>query len=460
MNTAYLEDASGFQGHAERVLIPTTEEELQDILREATATNTPVTFAGAGTGVAGGRVALSGWAVSLEKFQQLEIDARTQEARAGAGILLKDLQAAAARKNLFYAPDPTEQGASVGGTVATNASGSRGFRCGDTRRHVKALRVVFADGTARTFRRGDKIDFDVDPIRLPRTTKNSCGFPLSPGMDWVDLFIGSEGTLAAVTEATLHMVRSPKEVMGGVCFFPSEDSALKAVDEWRSVPRLRMLEYFDRGSLLLLREKYDDIPPQAHAALLIEQELHDDSEIDAWVDRLEETGALTEQSWFAASDSDRERFRRFRHALPEAVNTTVRQRGLMKMGTDFAVPIERNQEMMAYYRRTLDPVFPGQYVIFGHIGDAHVHVNVLPKDAQEADLAKSLITAMAKQAVALGGTVAAEHGLGKRKSHLLEIQYCREEIEAMLRVKRRLDPQNLLGQGNLFGTIQFEPGIV
>jgi FAD/FMN-containing dehydrogenase len=169
---------------------------------------------------------------------------------------------------------------------------------------------------------------------------------------------------------------------------------------------------------------------------------------------------MTEESWFAASDADRERFRRFRHALPEAVNTTVRQRGLMKMGTDFAVPLNRNREMMAYYHRKLDPLFPGQYVVFGHIGDAHVHVNLLPKDGDEAEIAKALITEMAKQAVAFGGTVAAEHGLGKRKSHLLQIQYCREEIDAMLTVKRRLDPQDILGQGNLFGTIQTAPGIV
>ncbi len=460
MNSAYLEDASGYQGHADRLFLPANEVELQDILREASQANTAVTIAGAGTGVAGGRVPKGGWIVSLEKFRTLQIDSEKREVQAGAGILLNELQAAVAKKGFFYAPDPTEQGASVGGTVATNASGSRGFRCGDTRRHVNALRVVFADGTARTFRRGDKIDFPVDPIRRPRTTKNSCGFPLEPGMDWVDLFIGSEGTLAAVTEATLHLVKTPKEVMGGVCFFSSEDAALAAVDAWRAVPRLRMLEYFDHGSLLLLREKYDDIPPEAQAALLIEQELLDDAELDAWIDRLEEAGAMTEQSWFAASDTDRDRFRRFRHALPEAVNTTVRQRGLMKMGTDFAVPLDRNQEMMAYYRRTLDPVFPGQYVIFGHVGDAHVHVNILPKDEQEAELAKALITGMARQAVAFGGTVAAEHGLGKRKSHLLEIQYCREEIEAMLRVKQRLDPQCILGQGNLFGAIRFSSGIV
>ena len=159
---------------------------------------------------------------------------------------------------------------------------------------------------------------------------------------------------------------------------------------------------------------------------------------------------MAEQSWFAASDRERERFRRFRHSLPEAVNNTVRQRGLMKMGSDYAVPFARNKEMMAVYRERLESEFPGQYVIFGHIGDAHVHVNILPRDAAESERAAALMVELARAAVAFGGTVGAEHGLGKRKAHLLAIQYSSAEIEAMKAVKRRLDPHWLLGQGTLF----------
>jgi FAD/FMN-containing dehydrogenase len=123
------------------------------------------------------------------------------------------------------------------------------------------------------------------------------------------------------------------------------------------------------------------------------------------------------------------------------------------MGTDFAVPISRNAAMMAFYRERLEAEFPGQYVIFGHIGDAHVHVNILPRDGAESERAKALMVEFARKAVSLGGTVGAEHGLGKRKAHLLEIQYKPEEIEAMKAVKRRLDPNWLLGQGTLFGGV-------
>ena len=448
MNPAYLEDASGYKGHAEALFVPANEAELQAILREANEKRMPVTIAGAGTGLTGARVAQGGWVVSIERFRDIRIEAR--RAVVGAGVLLKDLQAAAAPARQFYAPDPTESAASLGGTIACNASGSRSFRCGDTRRHVLGLRVVTMDGVARSYQRGDAIDFDTPSLRHPQTTKHSAGFLLHPGMDWLDLFIGSEGTLGVVTEAVVRLVKTPGEILAGVIFFKSDANALNAVDDWRPIPLLRMLEYFDAGSLELLRERNDGIPAQARAALLIEQEIVDEAEMDAWEQRLEASGAMAGESWFASSDNERERFRRFRHGLPEAVNNTIRQRGLQKMGTDFAVPVSRNAVMMAFYRERLEAEFPGQYVIFGHIGDAHVHVNLLPADAAESERAKALMVEFARKAVSLGGTVGAEHGLGKRKAHLLEIQYTSDEIEAMKAVKRRLDPHWLLGRGTLF----------
>jgi FAD/FMN-containing dehydrogenase len=226
------------------------------------------------------------------------------------------------------------------------------------------------------------------------------------------------------------------------------------VDAWRSIKGLRMLEYVDAGSLQLIRPAYPDIPASARTALLIEQQIETESEYDAWDQRLSSAKALTEASWFAASDFDRERFRRFRHALPEAVNDLVRRRGVLKMNTDFAVPFERNREMIVIYRETLEREFPGQYVIFGHIGDAHVHVNILPNSGEESERAKAIITELARAAVKLGGTVSAEHGLGKRKASLLAIQYSPEQIEAMRAVKRRFDPHWLLGQGTLLDAVQ------
>ncbi|MBI3209469.1 MAG: FAD-binding oxidoreductase [Candidatus Solibacter usitatus] len=460
---SYLEDASGFQGTADELFVPSTEDELLPILRQAGQSGTPVTIAGAGTGVAGARCAQGGWVISLEKFRHIAI--HEGYAVVGAGALLKDVQSAAAAKGQMYAPDPTENSSAIGGNIACNASGSRSFRYGDTRRHIRALRVALMDGTILDLRRGQPAPFEIPAIPMPATSKHSAGYWMRPGMDYLDLFIGSEGTLGVVTEAELQLLPATPHLLTGVIFFPTEESALDAVACWREVDRLRMLEYLDAGSLRLLRPKYDDIPAQAQAgpkyddipaqaqaALLIEQELdsEDSPEFDAWDARLSDCPALYEASWFAATAADRERFRRFRHALPEAVNDTVRRGGFLKLGSDYAVPFARNREMMSFYRASLDRSFPGRYVIFGHIGDAHVHVNILPRSAEDFERGKSAMTEFARHAVALGGTVGAEHGLGKRKAHLLELQYTPQQLEAMKSVKRRLDPQWLLGRGTLF----------
>jgi FAD/FMN-containing dehydrogenase len=210
-----------------------------------------------------------------------------------------------------------------------------------------------------------------------------------------------------------------------------------------------MLEYLDRASLDLLRPRFSDTP-RAGAALLFEQIVDSDGVLDEWEARLNASGAVVERSWFAASDADRERFRAFRHALPEAVNDVVRRNGFMKVGSDYSVPIERNREMLAFYREHLDRDFAARAVVFGHIGDGHVHVNVLPASQEDFAKAGEMMLHFARQAVAFGGSVAAEHGLGKRKAHLLEIQYPAAAIEAMKQVKRRLDPEWRLGRGTLF----------
>ncbi len=439
-----VEDASGFRGEADRIVAPANEAEVAAFLREASSSLTPVTVTGARTGVTGGGVSLSGPLLSLEKLNQIEIS--QGYASVGPGALLADLHAAANRSGQFYPPDPTETSAAVGGTIATNASGSRSFRYGDTRRHVLRLRVILMDGSVLDVRRGDRVDFPVPALPLPQTTKNTGGYRLQPDMDWIDLFVGSEGTLGIVTAAELRLLPNPKEFLAGVVFFPDDDAAISAVESWRVQAQCRMLEYFDRPSLDLLRSRFPETPA-AGAAILFEEE---NADIEQWHDRLVAAKAMVEESWFATTPADRERFRAFRHALPELVNTTMRQHGMMKLGSDYAVPINRNRDMLAEYRRGLEQQFPGRYVIFGHIGDAHLHVNILPASQAEFAQGQSLMLEFAKHAVSLGGTVSAEHGLGKRKAHLLNLQYSTAQIEAMKQVKRRFDPHWLLGRGTLF----------
>jgi FAD/FMN-containing dehydrogenase len=443
-----VNDASGYLGHADRVIAPKSADEVAVILKEASASNTPVTVAGSWTGLAGGACPSQGWVLSTENLKQLQIE--YGKAIAGAGVPLVNLQSAAKPTGQFYAPDPTENTASVGGTIATNASGSRSFLYKATREHVLALTVAFMDGTIRTFRRGDKIDFPVRAIRQPNTTKHSVAMPLAPNMDWVDLFIGSEGTLGVVVEAELKLLPEVRDLLTGVLFFETEEAAWDAVEAWRPTPALRMLEYLDSGSLKLMETQ----PGGAQAALIIEQELRSSDDEELWVNRMETPGLLEPHSWIASGDTDREKFRKFRHGVPEKVNATVSRNGFTKLGSDCAVPLDRNREMMLFYRDTVNLFFPDQYAIFGHIGDAHVHVNLLPRTESESELGKGLMLTIACKAASLGGSVSAEHGLGKRKKDFLAVQYSFEDIVSLLHVKGRFDPRGLLGRGNLLPDMQ------
>jgi FAD/FMN-containing dehydrogenase len=426
-----ITDASGYPGNADQVFSPENEGQVVEILKRASAENIPLTIMGALTGVTGGAAPEGGWGLSLAKLRVINIE--QGRATVGPGVLLREVQSAAAASGQFYAPDPTENTSSIGGNIATNASGSRSFRFGATREHVLALRVALLDGRVIEVRRGQPIDFDVPSLPLPRTTKHSAGYRLAPNMDYVDLFIGNEGTLGIVTQAELKLLPAPGEVLGGVVFFASEEAALDAVDRWRDLPGLRMLEYLDDKSLKMM-----DV---AHrAALMIE--IEGDADLDM-------TGTLENDSWFAMSAADRERFRQFRHSLPERVNARIRRSGFMKLSTDYAVPLDKNRELLSTYKSKLQKAVGDNFVIFGHIGDAHLHINTFSDSPEHFAAAKAVTTELARDAVSLGGTVGAEHGLGKRKAHLLEIQYLPAQIEAMRAVKRRFDPNWILGQGTL-----------
>ncbi len=448
MSWSYLEDASGAKGHAEKICVPADEAELLAILAEATRDKIPVTIAGGGSGLTGGRVPFGGWLISMEKFRKLEIG--DGSATVGSGVTLHELHAAAKVAGEFYPPDPTETMAFLGGTISCNSSGSRSFKYGATRRWIRRVRVALVDGRILDVRRGEAIDFDVPTIPPPASRKHSAGYQLRPGMDWIDLLTGSEGTLAIVIEAEVTLLPNPKELLNGIIFFPSDQAALDALDEWRGVPNVRMLEYVDDPALRMIAQRYPDVPARAKAALIMEQIIEHDGDIDAWAERLEKTGALETESWFGSSDFDRERFRKFRHALPETALAISQKNGFPSLGTDFSVPIKKNREMFAFYREHMERIMPGHYCIFGHVGDAHPHVNMLPATQEEFDAGTEALMVFAKKAASLGGSVSAEHGFGKRKAKFLPVQYSVEQIEAMKAVKRRLDPDWRLGRGTFF----------
>jgi D-lactate dehydrogenase (cytochrome) len=465
---AYLEDASNLPGgFAERVVIPESTEEIASLMREANAEKIPVTVSGAGTGQSGGRIPFGGIALSTEKLTAIhgiEKSNGKHLASVQAGATIAALKDACDRKGLFYPYDPTEQTAFVGGTIATNAAGARSFRYGPTRNFVKGLTVVLADGSVLSLKRGDIIADGLDlrfrvqgrryEVSLPRyrmpDTKHSAGYYVKPGMDLVDLLVGQEGTLCVIAEARLALILKPRGFFSCFLFFGDSKQAVRLSREMRALNPLS-IEYFDGNCLRLLRDRYAPVPEKAHAAIFFEDEILEDEDavIEKWEGVLSRHEISLDDTWVAMNDKTHREFIEKRHYIPERMSELARSSGFPKVSTDLAVPHARLAEMMCYYEEQLRESGL-EHFIFGHIGDAHLHVNMLGRTEHEHEKAKALQAGFVKKSLALGGTVSAEHGIGKTKRAFVQLLYGKEGMREMMRVKKAFDPHLILGRGNIF----------
>ncbi|MBK9156490.1 MAG: FAD-binding oxidoreductase [Chloracidobacterium sp.] len=254
----YLTDASNMPGgHAERLLVPETADEVAAILRDANEAGIPVTVSGARTGTVGGAVPFGGWVISLERLNAIKsIDKEGRRAVVEPGVVLADFAKAVEADGLFYPPDPTEWSCQIGGTVATNASGARSFKYGATREYIVGLTVVLADGDVLKIRRGEvfsggdgrielstasgrKIEANLPTYARPNVRKNVSGYFNERPMDAIDLFIGSEGTLGVIVEIELGLMAKPEGFFSGIVFFERHEDLLAFVDELRSLFRFR-----------------------------------------------------------------------------------------------------------------------------------------------------------------------------------------------------------------------------
>ncbi|MDQ1558170.1 MAG: hypothetical protein QOD32_1230 [Pyrinomonadaceae bacterium] len=486
---SYLADASNLAGgHAASVVFPETAEEVAAVLADASRDGVPVTVSGAGTGVVGGRVPFGGIVLATDRLNRIkEIVAGEQGGGRGtveAGVTLADFRREVEGRGMLYPPDPTEWSCYMGGTVVTNASGARTFKYGATRPYIRRLKIalasgdlldlargeVFADGEGRLripLGAGRAVEAQLPAYRMPQTRKHAAGYYVEPGMDAIDLFIGSEGTLGVVVEIEAALLPKPAGVLGGVVFFTEEEKLLAFVRAAREASLAtrarrdeqqgggldaRALEYFDAEALGFLRGKYPSIPGGAQGAVFFEQETNAASEeqlMDAWLALLERHEAALDASWFATAERDQTRLREFRHALPVLVNEWLARHGQRKVSTDMSVPDEAFAAMLRFYQETLR-ASGLQYVIFGHIGDNHVHVNILPRDQDQATQAREIYGRFIARAVSVGGTISAEHGVGKIKRDYLRALYGDDALRQMAALKRAFDPACILGRGNIF----------
>ncbi len=487
---SFLTDESRLSAGVPAVLyLPRSTAEASAAVAECAESGLPLVISGGRTGIVGGAVAQPGGALLSLDALKAEPLVRRSEHREGfaatvaAGVRLEELQAVLRRgaDRLFYPVDPTEVSATLGGTAATNASGARTLRYGPTRQWVESLTVVLADGRRLRVARGeirasdgklriareDAAALEVPAAAVPQpATKHTAGYFLAPDMDLIDLFIGGEGTLAIVTEVEVRLLAVPARTVGLAVFARSEQAAEQLVTAIRAEPGLAptALEYMDAPSLRLLRAYREaageasgvpQIPDTARAVLYVEASFDADEDVDAFVAALERPlaacGIAMDDVWAGFEPQELQAMKKFRHALPERINALVSERKrelpqLTKIGTDMAVGPQALARMMAAYREGLEAERLEHY-IFGHIGNGHVHVNIVPRSADEMARGKALYREFARTAVALGGSVAGEHGIGRLKREFMRIQYDDGAIDAMRRVKEALDPAGLLNPG-------------
>ncbi|NOX17534.1 MAG: FAD-binding oxidoreductase [Chlorobi bacterium] len=477
---SYLTDAANFKGAAEAVYFPESEDDIFKLLEMSRAKKTPVTISAARTSLTGSAIPQNGIILSMEKLNKiLKIDAERKKVWLQPGVTLADLHEALAERKLFYPPDPTERNCTIGGTAATNASGAKTFKYGATRAFVDSLKIILSSGRKIFIERG-KIFADNGKITIPILSggnleivlpdyqmppvKNAAGYFVKKNMDAIDLFIGSEGTLGVITEIVLRVIDFPEEIVSGVVFFQNERDAFSFVEEAREQSYLSRekktaseidalaLEFFDSGSLKFLSEDFPNIPPEAEAAVWFEQDVklsERENITEKWFEAIELNNGDAENSWIAMSLKEREKFKNFRHAVSVKVNEYVASKGLRKVGTDAAVP---DGKMRKYFYESKKIIVESgiKFIVYGHIGNSHFHFNMLPENEKEFSAAKEIYAKLCDLAVKMGGTISAEHGIGKLKRDYF-LKMCGEKaIRQMAELKKQFDPFLILNPGNIF----------
>lgn len=483
----YLHDESKLAASGiSSLAVPSTLALLREVLAWHARAGHAVALSGARTGVAGGAVPDAGaHLVSLEALRGVtdvrEVDGVwTVTVLAGTSLAELNAHLAAHHPGLSFPVDPTETSASLGGMVATNAGGARSFRFGAMREWVVGLTVELPSGRTLTLERGRERVHDgalvledgderrrlaLVPIPKPET-KNAIGYGLGADGSAIDLWIGAEGTLGVVSEVTVKLRRATGQQLGYLQFFDHSASAFRFVELLRAENEVRTnaIEFLDARSHALAREsgkpaveRVLHIAPPDSCSVFTEVEYADDAELADVAERLSslaaESGGNPDTSLAGTNEEELRDIRAFRHAVPERINAIIAHRratqpGLHKIATDMAVPDASLTWVHDRYRSLLG----GEgldFAVFGHVGDNHFHVNIIPRDERELARAMGCYAILAREIVARGGAVAAEHGIGRIKKSFLATQYSAATLEQMRAIKRWVDPYWRFNRGIL-----------
>ena len=484
--SSFLSDAAHVPGgFAAGVAFPRSEAEVAALVSQAPR----VLPVGAQSSLTGGATPRGEVVLSTRALTAIGTPSTTR-IRVGAGVPLNLLQRTLAAVGLYYPPVPTYDGAFVGGTIATNAAGAATFKHGSTRRWVEALTLVLANGDVLDVVRGETMAsnagwFEIEsttgdlrrvPVpsyRMPDVPKLSAGYYARPGMDLIDLFIGAEGTLGIVLEATLKVVPRPRRAAALIrCADDDQAVALtgmlrrEATSAWGGHGPLDVaaIEYMDTRALRAVPDeafaRAGVTRPSGQSVMLLVQ-LEIEADEDSALARLQAVLAaagIGDDPHMAAPGDDRaaERLFALREAVPASVNAIVAATkqshpDVEKTAGDMVVPFDTLAASIDLYRTTftnrgLD------YAIWGHVSDGNLHPNVVPHSFDDVRRGREAILEMARSVIALGGAPLAEHGVGRSalKQQLLRELYGADGIDQMRAVKRALDPEWKLSPGVLF----------
>lgn len=444
---SYSRDVSGLELIPELVARPDSFEQARELLQAATADRICITPAGAQTSTTAASITDRGILLSLRGLSRIhEVNTTARTIRAEAGALVADVRRAAESAGLLFAPDPTsEEECTVGGAIACNASGARSFMYGPTAPHVRALKVALANG-------------EFLELKRPQLEKNTVGFPIA--QDPVDWFIGSEGLLGVVLEAEFYLHELPAHVTGLAIPFTNETAALEFVVAARQCPsvRPRCLEFFDKGAMEIARMAEGSKSWSTNVyALVYTEEIGDytngSQPLDAWLSLAEQHKALANDIRVYDSPGALHTARYMRHAVPQAMNESGaarRKYGGRKVSTDWAVPYTKLAQALAVARRLADEAGTPHGIAYGHAGNGHPHQNIIAENAEQLERIEKVVELTLREVIAMGGTVAAEHGIGKIKRKWLELQMSDTQQRVMRSLKHELDPLQILSPGNVF----------
>ncbi len=416
-------------GTPDAIAFPRTTAEVSDIARICSAHGIPMVGWGAGTSLEGHALAVKGGVtVDFQHMDQvLAVHSEDMLAVVQPGLTREGLNEALRATGLFFPVDPGAN-ASLGGMTATRASGTTAVRYGTMRANVLALEVVLADG--RVIRTGSA---------APKT---------SAGYDLTGLFVGSEGTLGLITEITLRLQGQPEAVSAAVCAFPDAAAAVDCVIATiqTGIPMAR-IEFLDETSVRACNAHGGQNMPETPHLMV---EFHGSpASVTEQAERFGEIAGEFGSTGFqwARATEDRARLWKMRH---QAYHACLALRpGCTAVVTDVCVPISRLAEAIEDTRADLaTSTVLGP--ILGHVGDGNFHAILLVdrNNAAEVTEAKRLSTRMAERALALGGTITGEHGVGLGKLGLMQAEHG-EGWQVMGAVKRALDPMRLMNPGKL-----------